>query len=76
MKADNGRQSIVIIGNGMVGHKFVESLVERGAHERFTITVFQRPHGAGPVPGEGGLLPRARHSDAYRRRGERHRPRG
>ena len=31
---------LIVIGNGMVGHYFLEQLVERGAHERFAITVF------------------------------------
>src|SRR5688572_25335494 len=39
MKSDSSKQAIVVIGNGMVGHKFVESLIERGAQERYTITV-------------------------------------
>ncbi|HEX5057364.1 MAG TPA: nitrite reductase large subunit NirB [Gammaproteobacteria bacterium] len=39
MKPDTGKQSIVIVGNGMVGHKLVESLIERGAHERCAISV-------------------------------------
>ncbi len=39
MKSGTGKQSIVVIGNGMVGHKFIESLIERGAQERCTITV-------------------------------------
>jgi nitrite reductase (NADH) large subunit len=40
MKSDTGgKQAIVIVGNGMVGHKFAESLIERGAHEQFAITI-------------------------------------
>lgn len=31
---------LIIIGNGMVGHHLVEQLVERGATERYAITVF------------------------------------
>ena len=33
-------QQLVVIGNGMVGHHFVEQLVERGALGRFQIHVF------------------------------------
>jgi nitrite reductase (NADH) large subunit len=32
--------SLIIIGNGMVGHHLVEQLIERGAHQRYRITVF------------------------------------
>ncbi|HEY3487055.1 MAG TPA: nitrite reductase large subunit NirB, partial [Gammaproteobacteria bacterium] len=39
MKLDTRKQSIVIIGNGMVGHKFVTALIEAGAHARFAITI-------------------------------------
>jgi nitrite reductase (NADH) large subunit len=31
---------LVVIGNGMVGHRFLASLIERGAHRRFAITAF------------------------------------
>ncbi|MGM0783732.1 MAG: nitrite reductase large subunit NirB [Pseudomonadota bacterium] len=31
---------LIVIGNGMVGHHLVEQLVERGATERYAITVF------------------------------------
>ncbi|MDN3523269.1 nitrite reductase large subunit NirB [Halomonas ramblicola] len=34
------QQQLIVIGNGMVGHHLVEQLVERGAHERYAITVF------------------------------------
>ncbi|WP_163560844.1 nitrite reductase large subunit NirB [Halomonas sp. NO4] len=34
------KQHLIIIGNGMVGHHLVEQLVERGANERYAITVF------------------------------------
>ncbi|MGF1525866.1 MAG: nitrite reductase large subunit NirB [Candidatus Competibacterales bacterium] len=30
---------LVVVGNGMVGHKYVETLIERGAHRHFRITV-------------------------------------
>ncbi|MCL7941554.1 nitrite reductase large subunit NirB [Halomonas sp. ATCH28] len=33
-------QRLIIIGNGMVGHHLVEQLIERGATERYAITVF------------------------------------
>ncbi|WP_416139884.1 nitrite reductase large subunit NirB [Halomonas sp. HK25] len=34
------KQHLIVIGNGMVGHHLVEQLVERGATERYRITVF------------------------------------
>ncbi len=34
------KPALIIIGNGMVGHHLVEQLVERGATERYAITVF------------------------------------
>ena len=33
------RRRIVVVGHGMVGHRLLQELVERGAHERWTITV-------------------------------------
>ncbi|MDO2949161.1 nitrite reductase large subunit NirB [Aeromonas simiae] len=37
---------LVVVGNGMVGHRFIEELIERGGGDRFEITVF----GAEPRP--------------------------
>jgi nitrite reductase (NADH) large subunit len=34
------KPQLIVIGNGMVGHHLVEQLVERGATERYAITVF------------------------------------
>lgn len=34
------KQNLVVIGNGPVGHKFLESLVESGQSECFNVTVF------------------------------------
>lgn len=34
------RETLIIIGNGMVGHKFIELLAERGATVRYDILVF------------------------------------
>jgi nitrite reductase (NADH) large subunit len=34
------KPALIIIGNGMVGHHLVEQLIERGATERYAITVF------------------------------------
>ncbi|HEY8152740.1 MAG TPA: nitrite reductase large subunit NirB [Myxococcota bacterium] len=34
-----GRERLVVIGNGMVGHRFVESLVEHGGAERYQVVV-------------------------------------
>ncbi|MFP6584899.1 MAG: nitrite reductase large subunit NirB [Candidatus Hydrogenedentota bacterium] len=36
----NVRKNIIVIGNGMVGHRFCEKLVEFGALETFKVTVF------------------------------------
>ena len=33
-------QRLVVIGNGMVGHRFCERVVELGVHEEFAVTVF------------------------------------
>ncbi|MCG8611488.1 MAG: nitrite reductase large subunit NirB [Pseudomonadales bacterium] len=33
------KQNLVVIGNGMVGHKFLESLVELGEHTNYNVTV-------------------------------------
>lgn len=38
------KQTLVIIGNGMVGHHCVEQLIEQGALERFSIHVFGEEH--------------------------------
>ncbi|TFH85607.1 nitrite reductase large subunit [Billgrantia azerbaijanica] len=38
--AHSEKVQLIIIGNGMVGHHLVEQLVERGATERYAITVF------------------------------------
>ncbi len=37
---------LVVVGNGMVGHRFIEELIERADPGRYEITVF----GAEPVP--------------------------
>lgn len=34
------KPKLVVIGNGMVGHHFVERAIEQGLHERFEIHVF------------------------------------
>ncbi len=34
------RQTLVIVGNGMVGHRFIELMIERGAAARYDIVVF------------------------------------
>jgi nitrite reductase (NADH) large subunit len=36
----NKQQTLVVIGNGMVGHHCVEQLIERGALERYRLHVF------------------------------------
>ncbi len=33
-------QRLLVIGNGMVGHRFCERVVELGVHEQFAVTVF------------------------------------
>ncbi len=40
MNSTNERQTLVVIGNGMVGHHCVEQLVERGALAHYSIHVF------------------------------------
>ncbi len=40
MNSTNERQTLVVIGNGMVGHHCVEQLVERGALAQYSIHVF------------------------------------
>ncbi|GLK91195.1 nitrite reductase large subunit NirB [Pseudomonas turukhanskensis] len=40
MNSTNERQTLVVIGNGMVGHHCVEQLVERGALAHYRIEVF------------------------------------
>ncbi|MGY1663392.1 nitrite reductase large subunit NirB [Geodermatophilus sp. SYSU D00705] len=40
------RASLVVVGNGMAGARFVEEVLERGGREQFRITVFgDEPHG-------------------------------
>src|SRR4051794_20268378 len=40
------RASLVVVGNGMAGARFVEEVLERGGDEPFRITVFgDEPHG-------------------------------
>src|SRR4051794_41840861 len=40
------RASLVVVGNGMAGARFVEEVLERGGGEQFRITVFgDEPHG-------------------------------
>ena len=34
------RQRIVVVGNGMVGHRFLETLAARGGGEAFEVTIF------------------------------------
>ena len=36
----NKKQKVVVVGNGMVGHKFLESMVEKGARENFELITF------------------------------------
>ena len=36
----NKQQTIVVIGNGMVGHRFVEKLVEFDTHQHYKIVTF------------------------------------
>jgi nitrite reductase (NADH) large subunit len=40
------RSSLIVVGNGMAGARFVEEVLERGGGEQFRITVFgEEPHG-------------------------------
>ena len=36
----NSKHKIVIIGNGMVGHRFIEELVDKDFRDNFSITTF------------------------------------
>ncbi len=36
----NARQTVVVIGNGMVGHKYLEALVEAGGLEQYEVVTF------------------------------------
>ena len=38
--ADTEQKSIVVIGNGMVGHKFCEKLLEMDVDKKYKITTF------------------------------------
>ncbi|HWI03922.1 MAG TPA: hypothetical protein VNT52_08880, partial [Acidimicrobiales bacterium] len=40
MAAQNERRTLVVAGNGMVGHKLLEILVERGATAEWDIVTF------------------------------------
>ncbi|MFD1383851.1 nitrite reductase large subunit NirB [Rhodanobacter aciditrophus] len=45
MTTSTKKLNLVVVGNGMVGHHFIESLIEQGGHEQFSITVFgEEPH--------------------------------
>jgi nitrite reductase (NADH) large subunit len=35
-----GKQNLVVIGNGMVGHKFIESIVSKGGIDRYNLITF------------------------------------
>src|SRR4051794_4043765 len=37
---DAAKPVLVVIGNGMVGHKLLDALVERGGHEAWQIVTF------------------------------------
>jgi nitrite reductase (NADH) large subunit len=39
-QVDASRPTVVVVGNGMVGHKLIESLVGLGGHERLNIVTF------------------------------------
>ncbi len=40
MSSTQNKENLVVIGNGMVGHHFVERAIEQGLHERFDIHIF------------------------------------
>ncbi|MGH9155837.1 MAG: nitrite reductase large subunit NirB [Acidimicrobiales bacterium] len=40
MNGSNQRRTLVVVGHGMVGHKLIETLVERGATSEWDIVVF------------------------------------
>ncbi|WP_257274323.1 hypothetical protein, partial [Endozoicomonas sp. SESOKO4] len=35
-----GKETLVVVGNGMVGHRFLEKLVDAGGLNRFEVVVF------------------------------------
>ena len=35
-----GKTKLVVIGNGMVGHHFIERAIEKGLHDQFEIHIF------------------------------------
>ena len=34
------KKTLAIIGNGMVGHRYIEELIDKGGNEEFNIVVF------------------------------------
>src|SRR5258708_18572386 len=40
MFADAARKTIVVVGNGMVGHKFLDLLIRRGAAQQYRLVTF------------------------------------
>ena len=36
----NNKETLVVVGNGMVGHRFIEQLVQAGGLERYQVVVF------------------------------------
>jgi nitrite reductase (NADH) large subunit len=71
----NGRQRLLIIGNGMAGGRLLDDLLARGASDQYAITVIgEEPHGeynrimlsrvvAGADPDEITTKPRAWYSE-------------
>ena len=52
-EASMSKHSVVIIGNGMVGHRFIEELIDKAAPEQFAITVFCEEPRVADQPGGG-----------------------
>ncbi|CAN0126905.1 unnamed protein product, partial [Ectocarpus fasciculatus] len=40
MAADGDQETVVVIGNGMVGHKFIEALKEKDPDNKFNVVTF------------------------------------
>lgn len=40
VRPDRERESLIVVGNGMVGHRFLQALKARGLHEHYEVSVF------------------------------------
>ena len=58
------RKTLVVVGHGMVGHRFVQAAIERGLTETHDIVVDRRGAAGGVRPGRPDLLLRGRRRPA------------